>query len=71
MRTATIIAKTHKGDWKLIASPEVPIVDQREQLRTWRGRSTHPDFATLRFQDSDGDIQTLRFQPEPKTKITR
>jgi hypothetical protein len=68
MRTADTLAKTHDGKWVVVHSPEVPIHEQREQLRKLLGQPTHPDFAVLQYRESDGDSRTLRFG-KPSTDL--
>jgi hypothetical protein len=66
MRTADTLAKRHDGQWVIVHSPEVPIHEQREALRTLLGQPTHPDFALMQYRDSDGDGRTLKFS-KPET----
>ena len=79
MRTATIIAERHDGSEVLVSGPKTPIQDQLQAFRKLLGQPTHPEYATVRYQDSDGPSRTIKFnkpshptpeqeQPEQPTK---
>lgn len=61
MRTATTIAEKHDGTEVLIAGPKTPIQDQLIQFRDLASRVVHPDYASVRYQDSDGAPRIHRF----------
>lgn len=53
-RTAVTVAKTHKGDWKLLAHPDVPLPDQNQLFKSFLGKKSHEQFAYVQIQESDG-----------------
>jgi len=61
MRTATIIAERHDGSEVLVSGPKTPIVEQLAAFRKLMGQPTHPEFASVQYQDSDGPSRTIRF----------
>ncbi len=75
MRTATILAKTHKGKWELLATPDESLIEQAKKFRTLRAERANADFATVisqvlariktrvgeEYQESDGEAQVARF----------
>lgn len=68
MRTATTIAKKHSGEWVLVSHPEVPIYEQQQSLRKLKGTRSHPDFATIQYQERDGHSFTITFMTPEKEK---
>lgn len=61
-RTATTIGKTHKGDWEILATPDVPIQDQLAKFRALRGEQAHAKYALIQYQDSDGAAVKLNLR---------
>lgn len=70
MRTAITIACTHKGQWELISTPDVPLLDQRKAFREIRAKRKHPQFALVMFQESDGAASVARLlTPQASARI--
>lgn len=68
-RTAITLAKTHKGDWTLLASPDANLIEQRKNFRALRADKAHKDYATVIYQESDGPAEILRLiTPAQKKK---
>lgn len=65
MLTAQTTAKTHKGEWKLLSDPDVPITEQKAFIRELRGQRVNPDFSTVIYQEiaSNGESVKLVFNP--------
>lgn len=61
MRTATTIAETHKGKEILLSGRNVPIQEQLQAFRQLLGRKSHPEFAAVQIQESDGHSRILKF----------
>lgn len=53
-RTAITIAKTHKGDWQLLATPGDNLLEQKKKFHALRASKAHEQFATVIYQESDG-----------------
>lgn len=61
MRTATTIAETHGGKEVLVSGRKIGVHTQLQNFRKLIGRKSHPDFAFVALQESDGHLRTLRF----------
>lgn len=70
MRTATTLVQTHKGQWRALLLPDVPVQQQKDAFRTMKGSRTHPEFATVQYQESDGTATIARFTA-PEAKPTK
>lgn len=53
-RTAITVAKTHKGAWQLIATPDDNLIAQKKNFHALRASKAHPEFSTVIYQESDG-----------------
>lgn len=63
-RTAVTLGKTHDGKWELLGNPDAPITEQLQNFRSVLGQKSHPKFALIQFQESDGVARTLRLRTE-------
>lgn len=70
MRTAITVVKNHKGEWRLLATPDDPLIEQRQAFRQLRADKSHKEYAQAIYQESDGACETLRFITE-KEKAER
>ncbi len=62
MRTSVTVAKKHSGEWVLLHSPEVSIVDQHSAFKVVAGGGkANADYSEYRIQDSDGTLRQLKF----------
>jgi hypothetical protein len=61
-RTAVTLAKTHKGEWKLLAHPDVSIVKQLQDFRSILGERSHKEFSLIQLQESDGHVRQVRLR---------
>lgn len=75
MRTATIEYRTHDGKRGWVTSRDVPLFEQQakwKELRVARAlNKTHPDYAWVGFQESDGELQELTFLPEAESAVAK
>lgn len=70
MRTAITLTKTHAGKWALVASPDVPLLEQKNSFREFRASKAHKEFAEVVYQESDGHRETIRLiTPKELSKI--
>ncbi len=53
-RTAITVARTHKGDWQLLATPDDNLIEQKKNFHALRSSKAHKEFATVIYQESDG-----------------
>src|SRR6266487_2016143 len=60
MRTAITVAKTHAGKWQLLATPDDPLIEQKQVFRALRADKAHKVFSLVIYQESDGQIETIR-----------
>lgn len=52
----------HGGDdWTLLASPAIPIVEQKKLWRELLGSRVHDDYSEATYQESDGHLIRIRF----------
>ena len=58
-RTAITVAKSHKGDWELLASPAVPLTEQLKTFRGFLGSKSHKQYCFVQIQESDGHARQL------------
>lgn len=69
MRSAVIIGKLHTGGWKLISDPDKNMIEQRTNFRSLRVSKSNDTFSEIRYQESDGHAEILRFlTPEAAAK---
>ncbi len=61
MRSAVIIGKLHSGEWKLISDPDKNMIKQRANFRSLRISKSNDTFSEIRYQESDGHAEVLRF----------
>ncbi len=74
MRTAVTAAVTHKGEIKILSLPDfpgskggVPVHEQFEAFRKLKYNTSHPEYALVTYQESDGEMLTYRFR-SPKAQ---
>ena len=68
--TAVTIAKTHEGDWILLAGPDVPLAEQHQAFRHARVSPAHDLYSEIRYQDDHGAASTIRFRtPEAQAEF--
>lgn len=69
-RTAVTLGKTHKGEWEMLAHPDVPLLEQLKAFRQGLALKAHAKYCLIRFQESDGGVreQRLRTPKEQKSK---
>lgn len=67
MRTATTLAITHDGKPVLVAHPDlIGVVEQAQAFRQLLGKPTHPEYAKLSYQESDGQPRIIKFNKPDK-----
>ena len=62
MRTAVTLARTHDGEWELVAGPDVPVLEQVGDFRKALVLKSHPELAEIRYQESDGITRVHRLR---------
>lgn len=55
------VVQTHKGDWKLLHSPDDSIHEQQQEFRKLLGNKSHADYAVVILQESTGLHQRRTF----------
>lgn len=61
-RTATILVKTHEGNWELLANPDANIVETLRTFRNHLGVKVHDTYEKMVLQESDGPSRKLHFR---------
>lgn len=67
-RTAVTHAKTHKGEWRLIAHRDVPFTKQISDFRGMLAEKSHPEFSIFEMQESDGHLRTIKLRSPKEQK---
>lgn len=71
-RTAITVAVTHDGKDVLISGKTIPLLEQIKNFKQFRAKSAvhqpHEQFSEVCFQESDGHLQTVRFNTPNKQK---
>lgn len=68
MRTAITVGKTHKGEWKLLSTPDDNFVEQKKFFRALRVEKAHKDLALVTYQENDGIAETIRLSTPAEKK---
>lgn len=58
-RSAFTVARTHKGEWRVLATPAVSLIAQAKAFREMGGQRHHAEFAEVRYQETDGPARIL------------
>jgi len=69
MRLAVTVAETIDGKWDCLATPDIPIKDQkdkRKELKVAEGKLGSKQYVRLCLFSTTGEVKRSRFKPELK-----
>jgi hypothetical protein len=67
-RTSTLIAKTHKGEWKMLGHPGMSLDELKKKFRSFKGSRSNPDFSFVQYQETDGHAVFIHLLTPEKGK---